>query len=36
MFAGLASDALKGIPETKQTKELSAKIEKATSQKGKK
>lgn len=29
MFAGLASDALKGVPETKQTKELSEKIQKA-------
>ena len=29
MFNSLASDALKGVPETKQTKELNAKIQKA-------
>jgi hypothetical protein len=29
MFSTLASDALKGVPETTQTKELSAKIQKA-------
>jgi hypothetical protein len=29
MFNSMASDALKGVPETKQTKELNAKIQKA-------
>jgi len=35
MFANLASDALKGIPESKQTKELNEKIQKAVATKKK-
>ena len=36
MFASLASDALKGVPESKQTKDLSEKIQKALVSKKKK
>jgi hypothetical protein len=36
MFASLSSDALKGVPESKQTKELSEKIQKALVSKKKK